>query len=638
MGERALIIGLLLAGAATAHAQSSPVIGPGNEPVVTRMLAADLPAGCTLEGASIAADRIDGRFACDSGQIVIQLRHVDDPRGGARRTERFRLDGPTGPLLDAVEAGVRAHEAEFTWSEAAEPEPTAEPRSSNAPHEPTPPRVRAPLWQPALSAVVLLLLLFGVRAFMLADGAPRAPIDHVGLLVVLAVGFAARAAAAWWLPWDTDEVSSLPSGGWQALLTEDHDLLLHPPLHRLLLAIVPGVADCPPRWLPRVVSVIPSTAAIGLVYAVSRRDLGPRRALLPAALLALTPLDVFVGALARPYALVGFAVALFVWGAWPAATARAERRHWVGVCAALGILAWTDYFAATVVGLLAVWLLVARKAQGLDALRPALAMGGASVIAGAPWIPFALAGLGFHGTRHAASGTWPLREGVPSALAALGADWAGGALGAALVLALLAVGLRRRETWGATAVVVGLAVLLAGLSQHLYLRPRNVAFLCVPLAVALGLAWAALPEERRALPLALAILLLLARFEQPVQLVRDPDARPPSWASELVLADGLAAMGRRLPLGESPVLVDVEHDTRVVSRNLFEDRCLPVREPTHEDVTGGAALGAVRECRLPEEPERFHYLQRHRCDGTPAGCSVLLRGRFARLFRCEQTR
>ncbi len=631
MAARALVAGLavlLWAGQAVAQ----PVLGSGHEGFFAAALGVDAQ-GCAFEGASIEPRRVLARYRCGDDLRTLELRHVDDPAGGATRTRRFRLGGEVpGPVTEAVAARLRASEADFVWDDAPRAPPGA--RSGGRP------RVDGALAAPLVSAaafVVLLALLAWRGPSDPTRPAPPAPPDRRAIaaaVAVITVGLAARVVAAWLLPWDRDEPSSLPAGGWREVMTVDLDLLLHPPLHRLVLAVIPGIEACPPRWLARVPSVIAGGLGLGLVNAAARRRLGPRRALLPLALVALTPLVVFVDALARPYAMVGAAGGLGVWAAEAAFAGRAERRHWVGAAASLGLLAWLDYPAFGAALIAAAGLLAWRARAGASVRAPAACLGVSAAVACAPWLGFATAGVGHHLGRHADS-LAPYAVGPARALWALASDLTGGELSVVLVLGLLGYGLTRPRLRVATGVALLSVVALTVVAQQAYLRPRNVAFLVYPIALVASAAALGLAARRPRLGWLVLALLIPARVEQAARLAFTEE-NPPIWASEAVLHRALAAAGAHLTAGGAPRYVQVEHDVAVLPRLLFDDRCEPRLVPPEDPgVRAGTALGALEECGLPPPDHDAQLLRRPGCPSPPE-CRIVFERAGAAAERCPR--
>ena len=97
-----------------AAAQTRPVLQPGQEAAVLRMLRVD---ACELLGAQIDRDRIVARYACVAGARELVLRHPS-ASASRHRTERFalELDPADDALLAAVRRSVRAGEGEVAWS------------------------------------------------------------------------------------------------------------------------------------------------------------------------------------------------------------------------------------------------------------------------------------------------------------------------------------------------------------------------------------------------------------------------------------------------------------------------------------------------------------------------------------------
>lgn len=93
-----------------------PVIEPGQEAVIARMLAGTLPEGCVFTGAAIEGESVTGRYDCGAGEVTVKLFHADTD-GPGTRTEAFRISGEAAPpaLLEAVVASVKAGEGAFHW-------------------------------------------------------------------------------------------------------------------------------------------------------------------------------------------------------------------------------------------------------------------------------------------------------------------------------------------------------------------------------------------------------------------------------------------------------------------------------------------------------------------------------------------
>lgn len=98
------------------------VIPPGYESLLADMLGRgeELPGACSFTGASADRTLVRGRYSCASGEVVLELRHVDAAPPGAATTNRFALvvseGSAPGELTKALELRVRAREADFEWS------------------------------------------------------------------------------------------------------------------------------------------------------------------------------------------------------------------------------------------------------------------------------------------------------------------------------------------------------------------------------------------------------------------------------------------------------------------------------------------------------------------------------------------
>jgi 4-amino-4-deoxy-L-arabinose transferase-like glycosyltransferase len=164
------------------------------------------------------------------------------------------------------------------------------------------------------------------------------------------------------------------------VLQRVHDTESTPPLHFLLAWASAQVGD-PTLWV-RGPSLVLGTATVPLVYALGRRTVGVRAALVGAAIAAFSPFAVFYSIEARAYATLGFLSALSTLlllialerrRAWP----------WVAFGAACVAVLYTHYAGVFVVAAQGLWALSAHRAQwrrlGLVYAAVALAY--------APWIP-----------------------------------------------------------------------------------------------------------------------------------------------------------------------------------------------------------------------------------------------------------
>ncbi|MGE3635450.1 MAG: glycosyltransferase family 39 protein [Sandaracinaceae bacterium] len=650
--RRGALAGLWLALlAGTSHVRAQDVIGPGHEERFRAMFDVTLPTGCRFASASIEATRASGRYACEASELVVHLERARPD--AARTTERFTLraegdldEATRDAILDAVEVSVRVNEAGFTWGDPVASSPSSAP-STAAARSPLERAWRAGFRRALPSPVALALTTLAALALIVLalgrfvrDAAPvaREPSPRwvpLALVAVIAVGVALRAAASVRLGWDGDEPMVLPTGDPHDIL-RNFEVVIHPPLFRALVSLLPGIGACPPRWLPRLVSVIGSGATIAVVYAMVRPYARPSLALLAPALLAITPLDVYVGSLARPYALVELEVAMGAWGALAFLDDRASRAHLAAMGLAMLTLAWTDYAAWGAAMLGALGLLVVRLRRRRSAAWLAVATLVAGALTMGPWVPAMMFGSEVWGSHHAAIAGSSRGE-MFVGLAAFGAAWTGSAVGALVALAMLLVGLfdRRLAPWCAAVLAACLGAALA--AELLVLRARNVAFLTPLVAASLAMVLGA--RARTSSPaLAIGALLLL--------LLRLPEAAtalglrgsPPGWASSPWLAERLQSLAPRVALGHTPLLVDADHDRdrAMVRRALFADACEPpVLDADDPDVREGRAIGAVAGCRLPPLDATTLYVRRELCRGPPPpGCEPIAGDGVVALLRC----
>ena len=192
---------------------------------------------------------------------------------------------------------------------------------------------------------------------------------------------------------------------------------IHPPLYYLALRAW-GVAF---GWSPvaaRALSLLAGLLAVAATWRLARRLLGPVGAGVAALVLAVTPLGIYYGVEARPYALATLVVTLAVdrWLAW---LQHRRRRDAVAYALLLAVAPYLHYFSLFVVPLVPLALWVRRGSR-----RPAdAALAVLPLVAFVPWL------LRF-GLAHAAAdskawiGAWWLRYGAAGSawrsLAALG--------------------------------------------------------------------------------------------------------------------------------------------------------------------------------------------------------------------------
>ena len=150
-----------------------------------------------------------------------------------------------------------------------------------------------------------------------------------------------------------------------------------PPLFYLLLTPLPLDDEA---WL-RLPSLVASTAAIGVLYAIVRPLLGTPAALLAALGLAVAPYHVSFANYSRGFMLAGLGVLLATWGV--ARLAEGGRRRWWWLYAAGTVLAlYAEYDAGlALAALVAVLLWVGRPPR-----REVLLFGALPAVALAPWL------------------------------------------------------------------------------------------------------------------------------------------------------------------------------------------------------------------------------------------------------------
>jgi hypothetical protein len=108
-----------------------PVIPAGMEPLFADMLGsgASLPAGCKFTDGKIERTTVLATYACQDGEVVLELVHPDGAPPGGVRTENFALSVKSGTapqgLTDAIAERIRAREGAFSWKTFGEETSTA---------------------------------------------------------------------------------------------------------------------------------------------------------------------------------------------------------------------------------------------------------------------------------------------------------------------------------------------------------------------------------------------------------------------------------------------------------------------------------------------------------------------------------
>lgn len=124
---RALLLAVLAACALEAMAGAVPVIPPGSEAEIGRVLGAGetLPGGCRLEHAAIDGTRVEARYACAGQTGSLELRHpADAPAAPAAVTAQFAISvhGTVPPaLVDAVVSRLAGAPGWSPWRDDAAP-------------------------------------------------------------------------------------------------------------------------------------------------------------------------------------------------------------------------------------------------------------------------------------------------------------------------------------------------------------------------------------------------------------------------------------------------------------------------------------------------------------------------------------
>ena len=337
-----------------------------------------------------------------------------------------------------------------------------------------------------------------------------------------AVAFAGIVAAAAALRFATLDLQSfwVDEGATVHLLRSDFGGMLDgltvtektPPLYYLLAWLWTrpfGTGEVGVRSLSALIGVLTVPAA----YALARELVSERAALVTAALVAVNPLLVWYSQEARAYALLVLLATL--------ATLFCVRRR-LGLWALFSALALaTHYFAAFVVGPLALWLLVRHADR-----RRAAAATAAVAVAGLALLPLAIDQSGNPGSNFitgTALGTRLLQ--VPKQFL-LGYDAPAEAIFTTLTAALAAAGAwlafsRARAKATAVAALAGAALLLAlaaAAGGADFVIARNLIVAIVPLIVLVAAGFAAWGRAGIGLAAALAALSLatvVAVFTRP---------------------------------------------------------------------------------------------------------------------------
>ncbi len=290
---------------------------------------------------------------------------------------------------------------------------------------------------------------------------------------------------------DGDEPWAFPTT--HPVFSNDHDAWVHPPIFRALQGFIGAAAG----WHPgdallvlRAPSVVASCVALVLV-AVAAHRAGAIVALLPLAVVALSPVVAGDGVLARPYGLAACFVATVAVALFTPSPSRRDGLRLSLAVVAFGAAAWTDLLA----GLVAALVLAVALYQRRFRWRVTAAVALTAAVWAVPLLFGALSALGHQVTPP------PLQAGAPApdlgpihglghgqplhvfdtlaSFTVVGApiDSILAGFGALVcLLALLAIGRRARLVGPAAAPLVAIG-LLAVIGTQVALRPRNILFL-----------------------------------------------------------------------------------------------------------------------------------------------------------------
>jgi hypothetical protein len=275
--------------------------------------------------------------------------------------------------LDEMASSLAHRAHDDVWQRAAQADHPAE---SGGILSPWWSRFAAPPAQ-AIARTLAFAVLASIVAAACARGRDRTAADDARpdrvrvlvLLVLVVAGVALRAAAAHAMPVDGDEAWAFPSS--HAITTGDHDSWVHPPVHRAVQrAWVAAIGWRPGDTLLRLraVSVLAGSLALVACGAAIASRVRSLLALLPFAVLALSPAIVAASALARPYALAS-AFAAFTFAAVIDVGSRpAGRARWLAAISCAGAAMWTDLATGAIAALL---VLVALAGEIAHARRAA---------------------------------------------------------------------------------------------------------------------------------------------------------------------------------------------------------------------------------------------------------------------------
>ena len=345
---------------------------------------------------------------------------------------------------------------------------------------------------------------------MVTPPPPPKPLVRVLLALLVAAAFALR-ASRFWLARTAEEASDVVHVSLKQIL-DDSEMGVNPPLLKLILN---GLFECSPTIAAgRVLSILCGTAAVLVIFALTRRLArgDDRAALMAAAILALHPYAIQVGAEFRAYAPLSFALSLHLLALasavdQPPGPSR-TRWLWVAACTAFAT-SQLHYLGLAVMGVLGLMTLVAARWRVF--MRGYL-FAGATMI---PWVVIAIGRTGNRQTDTTSIGTTvgrALSTGLRAPQWVLDPwdlvmpRWLPGSsfdlfpmavlLGLAMLVAARTAFARALEARPLWVLAVSSVLALAGFSVLHHVRTPATMLYLVPFAALVSLAPLALPSAR----------------------------------------------------------------------------------------------------------------------------------------------
>ncbi len=107
------------------------IIPPGQERLLRRMLASDLPEGFTFVGARTHADWVEAKYERAGQSVALRLEHPGQSDRAGVDTRAFRIVAPAAQALDelvqTLARSIAALEADFHWDRPPAPSPPPAP-------------------------------------------------------------------------------------------------------------------------------------------------------------------------------------------------------------------------------------------------------------------------------------------------------------------------------------------------------------------------------------------------------------------------------------------------------------------------------------------------------------------------------